>query len=204
MKSRAITQYIYFGTGLRYLQDAREGHRVHGKAYILDNVDVFFDYLEKFDLPVTQRASYELRQFRNELAESDPEHELTADEASKLSKTVTQVRETLMAEAGGNVAFIVTEKRIDVSKLLSNVRGLMAPDVFDSLRHRKKPPPAALLDNLDNIRRSFRNPTQHPDKIYDIQEAQDLFHLCVDVVNRMAPLLRRECGVHCVSFATLT
>jgi len=41
-------------------------------------------------------------------------------------------------------------------------------------------------DHLDHIRRSFRNPTQHPDKIYDIQEAQDLFGLCVDAVNRMS------------------
>jgi len=42
---------------------------------------------------------------------------------------------------------------------------------------------------LDNIRRSFRNPTQHPDKIYDIQEVQDLFGLCIDAINRMITLL---------------
>lgn len=42
-----------------------------------------------------------------------------------------------------------------------------------------------LLNNLDNIRHSFRNPTQHPEKIYDIEEVQDLWGLCVDVVNRM-------------------
>ncbi len=55
-----------------------------------------------------------------------------------------------------------------------------------SLRKRKKSrPPDVLLNNLDNIRVSFRNPTQHPEKIYDIQEAQDLFGLCVDVVSRM-------------------
>lgn len=43
-----------------------------------------------------------------------------------------------------------------------------------------------LFNNLDNIRFSFRNPTQHPDKIYDIQEVQDLWGLCVDVINRMS------------------
>lgn len=43
-----------------------------------------------------------------------------------------------------------------------------------------------LFKNLDNIRLSFRNPTQHPEKIYDIQEVQDLWGLCVDVINRMA------------------
>ena len=47
-----------------------------------------------------------------------------------------------------------------------------------------------LLNNLDNIRQSFRNPTQHPEKIYDIQEVQDLWSLCVDVVNRMSSDIR--------------
>jgi hypothetical protein len=54
------------------------------------------------------------------------------------------------------------------------------------LRKRKTNAPAAeLLNNLDNLRVSFRNPTQHPDKIYDIHEAQDLLSLCIDVINRM-------------------
>jgi hypothetical protein len=45
---------------------------------------------------------------------------------------------------------------------------------------------SVLFANLDNIRLSFRNPTQHPDKTYDIQEVQDLWGLCVDVISRMA------------------
>jgi len=46
-----------------------------------------------------------------------------------------------------------------------------------------------LLNHLDNIRSSFRNPTAHPEKFFDIQEAQDLWSLCVDAVNRMARAL---------------
>jgi hypothetical protein len=53
------------------------------------------------------------------------------------------------------------------------------------LAKRSKPPPDVLLNNLDNLRRSFRNPTQHPEKIYDIEEVQDLFALSIDVVSRM-------------------
>jgi hypothetical protein len=44
---------------------------------------------------------------------------------------------------------------------------------------------SALLAQLDYIRRQFRNPTQHPDKVYDIEEVQDLFSLCTDVITRM-------------------
>ena len=50
----------------------------------------------------------------------------------------------------------------------------------------------ALNNHLDNIRVSFRNPTQHPEKTYDIDEAQDLWSVCVDVVNRMVRILREE------------
>lgn len=63
---------------------------------------------------------------------------------------------------------------------------LMWAAMITKLRGRRAPPDGALLDHLDSIRRNFRNPTQHPEKIYDLSEAQDLFGVCVDVVNRMA------------------
>ncbi len=249
MQSKPITKYIVFGTGLRYLQDVKGGWAIHGKDFILDNCDRFFADLKEFDLPVTDRAAGDLKNIRQELSKKGPEDVLTAEEARKLGNIVSDLRKTLLAEAMGKVAFIVSDKRIDVQKLLSNVSGLMAPGIFDllpdvakydlknagrcmafelptagafhvlratesvlrhyycsivkrdraqlmwgpmidSLRKRKKPPPAPLLDNLDNIRRSFRNPTQHPEKIYDINEVQDLFGLCIDVVNRMLTLLK--------------
>lgn len=49
-----------------------------------------------------------------------------------------------------------------------------------------KKPNAIIVNHLINIKDSFRNPTQHPDKIYDIYEVQDLLSLCIDVINRMA------------------
>jgi hypothetical protein len=255
MQSKSISRYIFFGTALRFLQDAKEKWPVHGQAWVLANIDSFFAYLKEFELPVTQRAAYNLHHFRDKLAQTDSDHSLTAEEASTLNEITKTLRETLFAEAEGNVAFIVTDKRIDVNKLLSDVPALMAPGIFDllpdisrydfiqagrciafelstaaafhllrgtegvlrqfycsvvrrnraellwgpiveSLRRRSKPPPAPLLDNLDNIRRSFRNPTQHPDKIYDIQEVQDLFGLCVDVVNRMVTLSQMKTTLH--------
>ncbi len=49
-----------------------------------------------------------------------------------------------------------------------------------------KKPNIVTLNHLINIKDSFRNPTQHPDKIYDIHEVQDLLSLCIDVVNKMS------------------
>jgi hypothetical protein len=45
--------------------------------------------------------------------------------------------------------------------------------------------PKILLNQLDHMRDGFRNPTAHPEKIFDIDEAQDLLSICIDAANRM-------------------
>lgn len=50
---------------------------------------------------------------------------------------------------------------------------------------KRNPPPKVLLDSLDLVRNSYRNPTQHPEAVYDIETAQDLFGVCIDLVNKM-------------------
>lgn len=69
---------------------------------------------------------------------------------------------------------------------------LWYPMVQALQNHRRAKVHDALHRNLDNIRLSFRNPTQHPDKVYDIQEAQDLLGLCVDVINRMQKVIGND------------
>lgn len=64
---------------------------------------------------------------------------------------------------------------------------LWGPLVAD-LRKRRKHPPESLLDRLDHIRKSFRNPTQHPEAEYNMDDAQDLFALCTEVLNKMVRL----------------
>jgi hypothetical protein len=69
----------------------------------------------------------------------------------------------------------------------------MRSDLYgQGLGARRRPPPSPLLENLTNIRRSLRNPTQHPEKVYVIDDVQDLFGLCVDVIRRMSVELWTE------------
>lgn len=76
-------------------------------------------------------------------------------------------------------------KKIKTKKLDKKHR--MWGPMLDQLRKKKTNKlPKALIDNLDNIRENYRNPTQHPDATYTIDSAQDLLGLCVDVVNKMA------------------
>ena len=67
---------------------------------------------------------------------------------------------------------------------------LMWGNMIADLRNRQKTKKyETLYIHLDHIREAFRNPTQHPDKIYNIHEAQELWNLCVDAVNRMGKIL---------------
>lgn len=55
------------------------------------------------------------------------------------------------------------------------------------LRNKKtNRPEKTVMDSLDLVRNSYRNPTQHPEIKYDIESAQDLFGLCIDLINKMA------------------
>lgn len=66
------------------------------------------------------------------------------------------------------------------------IKSRMWGPIINQLRERKKdPPPKELIEILDRIRISFRNPTSHPDKMYDSDEVQDLFGLVVDALNRI-------------------
>lgn len=55
--------------------------------------------------------------------------------------------------------------------------------MVEKLRKKNKPRPTKeLLDHLDIIRSNFRNPTQHPEKFYSIDEAQDLLNSSIVVI----------------------
>lgn len=59
-------------------------------------------------------------------------------------------------------------------------------DMLDQLKAKtKNKPPATLLISLDLIRSAYRNPTQHPQETYEIDSAQDLFGVCLDVIGKM-------------------
>lgn len=252
MKEISIWNYIWVGTCLRYLQDQHSGTVARDKDCTVDNLLYFLESLDELGLHVTKRASYDLNELLDEFKAKASDYKLTTDDADLINKVAWKVRDTFVAETKGVFTYVVTDKRIDVKKLLSNVGNLFAPGVFDAcpdvarydfieagkciaferptaaafhllrgtesvvrLFYKKyirpsqtgltwgqmthalsskpsgKKPDSVILDNLDHIRINFRNPTQHPDKIYDIQEAQDLFSICIDSINRMTSVIHK-------------
>lgn len=67
----------------------------------------------------------------------------------------------------------------------SRIKPLLWKNMVEHLVKRRDAPLKPLMDNLDNIRVNFRNPTQHPEARYDMDGAQDLLSISIDVVNRM-------------------
>jgi hypothetical protein len=249
MREESIAHYIWFGTVLRFLQDADEGQRIQGKDRIARNLRGFLRALEDLGLTVTLNAAHHARLHEKleEFESVSAEAVLTKKEAADLRLAVDNVRLTLDAESLEKKAFVTAPKRWDVDRLLTDPGAIFAKDVFreldplasydfseackciaferstagafhmlrgtesvlrsfychnvrrkrlvekqrtwgamlEQLRKKSAPPPKALLDNLDAIRHNFRNPTQHPDEIYSVDQAQDLLGLVVPAVNTM-------------------
>ncbi|MCW8906734.1 MAG: hypothetical protein OQL28_05765 [Sedimenticola sp.] len=78
------------------------------------------------------------------------------------------------------------KKMVRQKRIASEMWG---PIVHDLKARNKSKKHATLNNHLDNIRLSFRNPTQHPEAIYDIHEVQELMSVCIDANNRMFKVL---------------
>lgn len=61
------------------------------------------------------------------------------------------------------------------------------------LRTKRAPKPSEkLLDHLDGMRVHFRNPTQHPEAFYTIDEIQDLLNQTITAINMIAAELPKK------------
>ena len=252
MKRVSIFKYINLGGQLSYLRSVHEGYLVHKPRNVLDNINRFFKNIEESELEVTKNALSDLNTFKEKLEETEENYRLNKTEARALFRIMDKIFNTVKAESEKIFLFSVTEKRIDVNKLLNNVESLFAREVFNFLsdeiqydfkesgkciayecptasafhvlrgfegllrellnklnpqkntsemnlgsviRELKKlniPDLRVLLDNSDRIRDNYRNPTSHPDKIFDIDEAQDLFPLCVGIVNEIISYMKKN------------
>lgn len=69
---------------------------------------------------------------------------------------------------------------------VNEIKNKIDTDMLDPI------PPEELMINLENIRKYYRNKTQHPKLTYSSDEAQDLFNLCVKTTNEMIKDLQRR------------
>ena len=249
MKPLSIYGYVGLGYNLKLCQEFKTGTIVHGEHSVLSMVDFLLSAFDEHNLRVTKSAAQDLIKLKSRLTKTKSNYKLSSDDVVELNSALMKIDPVLRAESRITTAFILTDKRMDLNKLMYDVPALFSNETFnklpdiaqydfneagkcialerptaaafhilrgtesvlrffythfmkpnssekmmwgfmtESLRKQEHPPSDVLLNNLDNIRLSFRNPTQHPEKIYTLDEVQDLFSLCEDVVNRMMSLV---------------
>jgi hypothetical protein len=66
------------------------------------------------------------------------------------------------------------------------IKRLMWAPMVEHMRKKTRAPkpPVDLLDELDMLRQNYRNPTQHPEAVYDMDMCQDLLPLAFGTVNK--------------------
>lgn len=250
MKSEKLWKFIHFGGCLSFLKSVKNGYFVHGSGYILNNIDRLLENIDELDLKVTKQILGSLKRFKEEIENTPEDYKISMQDSDKLFKIMDKLKIVIQAETSTHQTFFITDKRIDVNKLIYNIGSLMAPNIYNSLTNiikydfkesgkciafecataaafhvlrgiegllrilLKSLNPKVninninwgeiiselknlniselkiILDNLDNIRYNYRNPTNHPEKIYNIEEAQDLFNLCVGVVNQVSKYMK--------------
>ncbi len=114
-------------------------------------------------------------------------------ELSEIAKY--DVKEAGMCIAFGRstaAAFHILRATEDILRMLyyccvkrGRVKVLTWGNITKDLEKKRKKPSNAIMKNLDYIRSNFRNPTIHPEVRHDIEEAQSLFILCIDVISKM-------------------
>jgi hypothetical protein len=248
MKPISLGELIQVGRSERFLFDVRKGWSIRGSAFLTGNIDLLLSNLDSLKFRVTLAAADELRRIRSEFEAYPPGTKVSEKDEKRLREIMRNLRNTLRAEARTLQAYLLTEKRLEVGKLLVQPQSFLGEGTFrklpeiaqfdireagkciafevptaaafhllrateDALRayyrvffkhgpndkdtwgmlvqklqNKKRKPRAdnTLLNHLDHIRKNFRNPTDHPEMIYDIDGSQDLFSVVADVLNRMA------------------
>lgn len=213
--------------------------------FIKEGIEEFIRRVNSLELPLTKKLIKPLFKFNDNIKNFPINYKISISEISYLKEIKDNIYNTLVAELSDKSMYHVSDKRIDVNKLLNNIASLMSPSVFDKIpeiakydfseagkciayecstaaafhilrgteailrlfykkftnkdsknknwgaiiNDLEKPQyssPNALVANLNNIRKNYRNPTQHPEKLYEIEETQDLFNLCIAIINQMS------------------
>jgi hypothetical protein len=231
-----IQFFFHFGTVVRYLQDARPGHRIKddadGGRRIRTNLRMVFNYMTDLDLKVSPEtdAAAALRELLAQFTQADDAAVLTDEQFTLLDSNINSLRTALESElqtvyayaqstgglptqiedpssllAATAYARLPENARVDIAEaaqcltfalptaaafhLTRAVETVLQAFYVSAVSARRKVDHTELFDRLDRIRSGFRNPLQSSETVFNIDEAQRLWELSVDVINRIAPSL---------------
>jgi hypothetical protein len=178
----------FFGTALRYLQDATSSYHIKGTSEgwkTLENLTSFLNYLDELELRVTSRAFSvsQLRGLKAELEKSSAAR-LSSQQANLLSEWMTTLRPTLEAEARGIIAYIISERRFRADYLMNNPGRFFGNSTYDSL------PDIAKNDFSEAAKcLAFERPTAAAFHMLRATEATLKYYYCAKVRRKRSSLM---------------
>ena len=132
MRTKEINGYVSFGSVLNYLRLAKENYDYNREYSVKENIEDFIYNIKELNLKVTAKteAFRDLEDFKKRLDETDLEYKLSDNDASELGEIITRLQDVIHAELVDRTVYVITEKRMDVDKLLNKVSQLFTPDTF--------------------------------------------------------------------------
>jgi hypothetical protein len=237
MIRRALQFYFYFGTAVRYLQDARPGDRIAdddaGGRRIRTNLGLVFAHMADLKLQTLQTPAAErLRELQQQFAGCRGDAVLSEQQFRALESDVSELRAALEAELTGTYAYSLSPGGEELQALLDDPAALFAPGIYatvpeparldltaaahciafelptaaafhlmravdsvvqafyaSSSTSRRRTDHNELFARLNRIRTEFSSPLQDPQAIFSNGEAEKLWLLAIDVIERMAASL---------------
>jgi hypothetical protein len=147
VERRPVHDYTQLGGQVHWLRACPAGNLIVGKWHVQGVLRQLQESLTTLGLPVTLRA-FRLTWVQEIVSEieavtvvdgEDPPR-LTAEQVSRLARAMDTVQSTLIAEAIGVYAYIVTDKRAPIDTLLDRIGNLFDKGVYEAL------PPVAQRD----------------------------------------------------------
>ena len=135
MDRRGISDYIWFGTAVRYLEDASLGTALHGEGTVVANLEAVLTQMPLLGLNVSLRIAEQvgLSGLLEEMKATEADATLDQKLRERLAEAMPHVWVGVIAEGNGLDIYVASAKRFAVDKLLDDVAALFAPGVFEGL-----------------------------------------------------------------------
>ncbi|HYC10382.1 MAG TPA: hypothetical protein VEC10_12140 [Steroidobacteraceae bacterium] len=139
MTATSVHTYFYFGTAVRYLQDARPGERIaddaNGGRRIRTNLSVVFKTMAELNLTTSLRSEAAARlheQLQHFMAAGDGDV-LSDEQCSVLERNIDSLRTALESELRTMYAGAAAQPCADAPRLRDDPSALFAAQVYDAL-----------------------------------------------------------------------
>lgn len=139
MIARPLQTYFYFGTAVRYLQDARPGERIaddaNGGRRIRTNLSVVLKMMADLNLAASLKtdAAANLRKLLGYLVAAGDAEVLANEQSSILQDNIDKLRAALESELRATCAYSPAQPCADAQKVLDDPADLFAAHVYEAL-----------------------------------------------------------------------